>query len=202
MLSPMHPRVKAAGIAGSVVLAAGVAACGGSSSGAANAATAPARVAATCARTVALTEGPYWKAGSPAHANLRAAGVKGTPLRLTGRVVTTSCAPIAGAVLDVWQADGLGRYDNAGFRLRGHFSTRSDGTWTLNTVIPGQYPGRTEHVHVKVRTPAGSTLTTQLFFPGVASNDSDGIYVPSMLVRHFRKQGARYRASFTFALAH
>jgi protocatechuate 3,4-dioxygenase beta subunit len=161
----------------------------------------PARVAASCRKTVALTEGPYWKAGSPARSNLRTKGIRGTPMRLTGRVVTTACRPIAGAVIDVWQADGLGRYDNAGFRLRGHLATRGDGTWTLNTVIPAQYPGRTEHIHVKVRTPSGSTLTTQLFFPGVASNDGDGIYVPSMLVRHFRRQGSRYRGTFTFALA-
>ena len=127
--------------------------------------------------------------------------MKGTPLRLSGRVVTTACRPIAGAVLDIWQADGLGRYDNTGFRLRGHLATRADGAWTLNTVIPGQYPGRTEHIHVKVRTPAGSALTTQLFFPGVSANDNsgDGIYVPSMLVRHFRRQGSRYRGTFTFA---
>lgn len=200
MLSPMEPRVKAAVAAVCGAISVTGVACGTGSSSSATASTTSAGAAASCAKTVALTEGPYWKAGSPARANLRTAGVKGTPLRLTGRVVTTACKPIAGAVIDIWQADGLGRYDNAGFRLRGHQTTRSDGTWTLNTVIPGQYPGRTEHIHVKIRTPAGTTLTTQLFFPRVAANDGDGIYVPSMLVRHFRKQGSRYRATFTFAL--
>lgn len=172
--------------------------CGDRSS---SAATTTASAAAACARTVSLTEGPYFKAGSPARRTLRTSGVKGTPLRLTGRVVDRSCQPIAGALLDFWQADGTGAYDNNGFRLRGHQRTRADGSWTLNTVVPGLYPGRTEHIHVKVRRRTGSTLTTQLFFPGAASNGSDGIYVASMLVRNFRRAGAGYRATFTFVVS-
>ena len=157
--------------------------------------------AAACAKTVSLTEGPYWKAGSPARANLRRSGVKGTPLHLSGKIVTTSCKPIAGAVLDAWQADGLGHYDNAGYRLRGHQTTKADGRWALNTVVPGQYPGRTEHIHIKIHTPSGADLTTQLFFPGFSSNDGDGIYTPSMLVHGFGKTTGRYHATFSFALA-
>ena len=112
----------------------------------------------------------------------------------------TACRPIAGATVDVWQADGKGVYDNAGYRLRGRQQTRADGSWTLSTVVPGLYPGRTEHVHVKIRTKSGSALTTQLFFPGAAANDEDGIYVASMLVKRFRKAGSGYRGSFTFVL--
>lgn len=47
------------------------------------------------------------------------------------------------------------------------------GHYVLTTVIPGDYPGRTPHIHVKLRAPGGKTLTTQIFFPGNAGNDSD-----------------------------
>src|SRR5438105_3948305 len=51
----------------------------------------------------------------------------------------------------------------------------------LETVIPGLYPGRTEHIHLKV-TVNGKTYTSQLFFPGVSQNEGDSIYSSQMLV--------------------
>ena len=47
--------------------------------------------------------------------------------------------------------------------------------------MPGEYPGRTEHIHVKVQAPNGPILTTQLYFPGVAANDRDSIFNPALL---------------------
>ena len=130
---------------------------------------------------VELTEGPYYKASPPQNATLRTAGVAGTPLTLTGYVVSTSCQPIAGAKLDFWQADGNGNYDNSSYTLRGWQLTDANGAYRLETVIPGLYPGRTEHIHVKV-TVNGKTYTSQLFFPGVAQNEGDSIYSSRMLV--------------------
>jgi protocatechuate 3,4-dioxygenase beta subunit len=52
----------------------------------------------------------------------------------------------------------------------------------LTTVVPGIYTGRTEHIHVKVQAPGAKLITTQLFFPGVAQNDSDGIFDESLLL--------------------
>jgi protocatechuate 3,4-dioxygenase beta subunit len=52
----------------------------------------------------------------------------------------------------------------------------------LTTVVPGLYPGRTEHIHFKVQAPNGKIITSQLFFPGVAQNDSDGIFNASLLL--------------------
>ena len=98
--------------------------------------------------------------------------------------MTTSCKPIAGAVLDFWQADAEGNYDNAGYRLRGH--ERADGNsgrYRLETIVPGLYPGRTRHIHVKVRAPRGRPLTTQLYFPGEAANARDGIFRRELLVK-------------------
>src|SRR5256885_1680972 len=130
---------------------------------------------------VELTEGPYYKANPPQNATLRTAGVAGTPLNLTGYVVSKSCQPIANARLDFWQADGNGNYDNSGYTLRGWQLTDANGAYRLETVIPGLYPGRTEHIHVKV-TVNGKTYTSQLFFPGVAQNAGDSIYAANMLI--------------------
>src|SRR5438128_5304568 len=88
---------------------------------------------------VELTEGPYYKAGAPQNAALRTAGVAGTPLVLTGYVVSKSCQPIANARLDFWQADGNGNYDNSGYTLRGWQLTDANGAYRLETVIPGLY---------------------------------------------------------------
>jgi protocatechuate 3,4-dioxygenase beta subunit len=97
--------------------------------------------------------------------------------------VTRSCRPVAGALLDFWQADDAGAYDNAGFRLRGHQFTGVDGRYTLRTVVPGLYPGRTRHIHVKVQAPSRPVLTTQLYFPGEARNARDGIYDSDLLMQ-------------------
>src|SRR6266700_1558813 len=86
---------------------------------------------------VELTEGPYYKANPPQNAMLRTAGVAGTPLTLTGYVVSKSCQPIANAKLDFWQADGNGNYDNSGYTLRGWQLTDATGAYRLETVIPG-----------------------------------------------------------------
>jgi protocatechuate 3,4-dioxygenase beta subunit len=131
---------------------------------------------------VELTEGPYYKAGAPQRTTLLATGVAGTPLTLAGYVVSTSCQPIANAKIDFWQADGNGNYDNSGYTLRGWQLTDASGAYRLETVIPGLYPGRTEHIHVKV-TVNGKTYTSQLFFPGVAQNEGDSIYSSQMLVK-------------------
>lgn len=131
---------------------------------------------------VELTEGPYYKANPPQNATLRTATVAGTPLTLTGYVVSKSCQPIANAKLDFWQADGNGNYDNSGYALRGWQLTDANGAYRLETVIPGLYPGRTEHIHFKV-TVNGKTYTSQLFFPGVSQNEGDSIYSAQMLVR-------------------
>src|SRR5207253_11233838 len=121
-------------------------------------------------------------AGSPERTVLYEAGMAGTQLVLTGRVLTTGCQPITGAVLDFWQADAGGSYDNAGYRLRGHQTVAADGSFRLETVIPGRSPGRTDHIHVKVQAPGGPVLTTQLFFPGVASNAGDSIFNQALLI--------------------
>jgi protocatechuate 3,4-dioxygenase beta subunit len=149
--------------------------------------------------TVAQTEGPYFKSGSPEAANLVQSGMTGTRLTLSGRVLGFRCSPVRGAILDFWQADASGAYDNTGYRLRGHQAAGVDGAYHLDTIIPGLYPGRTEHIHVKVTPPGGRTLTTQLYFPGVARNQQDGTFDSSLLVDLRDGTGGK-TATFDFVL--
>jgi len=103
-------------------------------------------------------------------------------------------------LLDFWQADGKGQYDNASYTLRGHQFTDDAGRYHLETVIPGLYPGRTEHIHVKVKADSGPVLTTQLFFPGVPGNQTDSIFDPSLLVSIQNTTDGKL-ATFNFVLS-
>jgi protocatechuate 3,4-dioxygenase beta subunit len=135
------------------------------------------------AGTPAQTEGPFYTPNTPQRSSMREPGIKGTPLLLSGFVLTRACDPVKGALLDFWQADADGEYDNRGFRLRGHQFSDDAGRYQLETVLPGLYPGRTRHIHVKVRAPRGRVLTTQLYFPGEAANARDGIFRRELVVR-------------------
>jgi protocatechuate 3,4-dioxygenase beta subunit len=126
--------------------------------------------------TIAETEGPYFTPGSPQRTSLVEAGMPGTRLAVSGSVLTTGCQPVARALLDFWQADDGGAYDNQGYRLRGHQFTDDQGRYRLETIVPGLYPGRTRHIHVKVQAPRQPVLTTQLYFPGEPRNADDGLF--------------------------
>jgi protocatechuate 3,4-dioxygenase beta subunit len=123
----------------------------------------------------------------------------GSRIVVTGLVLTTACAPVAGALVDFWQADDAGRYDNSGYRLRGHQTTDGDGRYRLETIVPGRYPGRTRHIHVNVQAAGRPLLTTQLYFPGEADNERDGIFRPELLVRMRETADGRV-ATFDFVL--
>jgi protocatechuate 3,4-dioxygenase beta subunit len=150
--------------------------------------------------TISETEGPYYKAGAPESADLTTDAMAGTRLTLTGYVVTTDCTPLANATAEIWQADASGSYDNAGYTLRGYVLTDANGRFMIKTVVPGAYPGRTEHIHVKVTPEGGATLTTQLYFPGTTANESDGIYDPSLLL-DMAQDGDALIGTYTFVLA-
>ena len=130
-----------------------------------------------------LAEGPYYKPGSPRATTLYSPGVAGEKLVVEGYVLDTDCRPIAGAWLDFWQTDGNGDYDNAGYTFRGHQFTDASGKYSLTTVVPGEYPGRTAHIHFKVRASEKTPIiTSQLFFPDAESNETDTIFDQSLVV--------------------
>jgi protocatechuate 3,4-dioxygenase beta subunit len=150
--------------------------------------------------TPAQTEGPYFTPDSPERASLLEAGVGGQRLVIAGTVLGTDCRPVARALLDFWQADDAGEYDNQGYRLRGHQFSNAKGAWRLETVVPGIYTGRTRHIHVKVQAPDRPVLTTQLYFPDEPGNSSDGIFQPELVLTDVRDAGGTRRAAFAFVL--
>jgi protocatechuate 3,4-dioxygenase beta subunit len=133
--------------------------------------------------TVRQTDGPYFKPSSPQRADLIEPGMAGRPLDVSGFVVSRACKPVAHALIDVWQADDTGLYDNQGFRLRGHLFTDAGGRYTLRTIVPGAYDGRTRHIHVKVQAPGRPLLTTQVYFPDEPLNRSDRLYRRELTLR-------------------
>ncbi|MFA7666414.1 MAG: intradiol ring-cleavage dioxygenase [Burkholderiaceae bacterium] len=127
------------------------------------------------------TEGPFYTADPPEKADFRS-DAPGEPMVLLGFVLGADCRPIPGARVDLWHADGEGRYDNRGFRLRGYQEADDGGRFGFRTIVPGLYRGRTRHFHVKVQRPGGPVLTTQLYFPGEAANGRDFIFDPRLLM--------------------
>jgi protocatechuate 3,4-dioxygenase beta subunit len=150
--------------------------------------------------TPAQTEGPFFTPRSPRRRSVIPAGAAGTRLTLTGRVLTTGGRPIPRALLDFWQTDGRGVYDNSGYRFRGHQLADARGRYVLQTVVPGLYTGRTRHIHVKAQAPRGRVLTTQLYFPGEARNRDDGLFDPELLLRRLRRVRGGRTARFDFVL--
>lgn len=132
------------------------------------------------------TEGPYFVDEMLNRSDIRPDPVSGAvktgaPLRLAFNVsqiaADGSCAPLAGAQVDLWQCDAMGVYSDVRDRsfntvgqkfLRGHQVTDAHGAANFLTIYPGWYQGRTVHLHFKVRTnpsaPQGHEFTSQLYF--------------------------------------
>ncbi len=151
--------------------------------------------------TRSQTEGPFYTPSTPRRTDLREAGTDGETLIFEGLVLTPDCRPVPGAVIDIWHSDENGRYDNRGFRYRGHQFTDSDGAFRFATIRPGRYTGRTPHIHVKAQGKATRPLTTQVYFPDLADrNARDGIYREELLMRLDRTAEGAWRGRFDFVL--
>lgn len=144
-----------------------------------------------CIARPAMTEGPYFVDLMLNRSDIRSdpdtGDVKaGAPLLLTFRVSeigSSACTPLAGALVDVWHCDADGVYSGVTDRsfdtkgqkwLRGYQVTDENGTAAFTTIYPGWYPGRTIHIHFKVRTAPdaaqGHEFTSQLFFDDALSD--------------------------------
>jgi protocatechuate 3,4-dioxygenase beta subunit len=150
--------------------------------------------------TLPQTEGPFFKPKSPLRSDLREPGIAGRPVELSGVVLTRSCRPVANALVDLWHADDGGEYDNRSFRLRGHVFTDAQGRYTFRTIVPGLYPGRTRHYHVKVQAPNRPVLTTQFYFPDEPRNRADDLF-DGKLVMQVAAADDDLRARFDVVLA-
>ncbi len=137
-----------------------------------------------CLVRPAQTEGPFFVDERLERSDIRSDPVDGVlspglPLTLTlllARVSGARCAPLAGAMVDIWHCDALGRYSDVddphaatvGQRfLRGFQTSDARGSVRFITIYPGWYRGRTVHIHIKVRTGLGSPtsreFTSQLY---------------------------------------
>lgn len=109
----------------------------------------------------------------------------GEHLDLFGPVIDADGRIVDGAEVEIWQCDAFGSYRHprgAGDRVddgfQGFGATRSDarGIYRFRTIRPAPYPGRTPHIHVKIRHPSFGELTSQLFVAGDAGNPGDFLY--------------------------
>ena len=153
--------------------------------------------AGTCTLTPGTIAGPTWFDAHVVRSDI-VDGRPGTPLAVAFRVVRADgCTPMAGAVVDLWQADAGGSYSgfagagpgqggraagrdeygdqqsaatDADRFLRGTQGTGADGVVTFTTIYPGWYPTRTPHLHLKVHVAEHTVLTTQLFFDDAVSD--------------------------------
>jgi len=148
-------------------------------------------------------EGPFYKSGAPVRSVLLEKGMAGTPLTITGRILDTHGRPLKGALLDIWQADDKGSYDNTGFLLRGKLYTDDEGRYTLRTIKPLYYgdPGdkRPSHIHVKASFEKSPILTTQLYFKGDPWNKHDPAVRPSLIMSP-RRESDGLVARFDFVI--
>lgn len=145
--------------------------------------------------------GPFYTPNSPLKRDFRADDPRGAAVDLHAVVLDRQCKPIAGAVVDLWHADSKGRYDNDGFRLRGHQVADASGAVKFETVMPANYGGRTRHYHARIFRPGGGKLlTTQLYFPGERDNAGDGLFEKELLLAT-STHGDRTEARFAFVVA-
>ena len=146
----------------------------------------PLAQAALLTPTPAQTEGPFYPRTLPADRDndlTQVAGqshaAQGARLYLTGRVLALDGTPQSGVTVELWQCDAFGRYHHVGddgeprddaFQGYGTATTDAEGRFSFKTIRPVAYSGRIPHLHFKLRNPAGTSLTTQLYIKGDATS--------------------------------
>lgn len=160
---------------------------------------------AICRRTAKNIEGPFFRASAPFRANIVPVGTPASQVfRLRGRVLDAGCKPLADAIVEFWQADKSGAYDHRGFAMRTRVKTAADGSYALESIVPGHYLNgdqyRPAHIHAKVHALGHRSLTTQLYFPKDTFNDKDPWFLPSLLMQTGIDKAKGNWASFDFYL--
>jgi protocatechuate 3,4-dioxygenase, beta subunit len=152
----------------------------------------PGAFAEELARTPRTTEGPFYPPKLPLDTdndllviNDAITPAVGEVTHLSGRILGSSGEPIRNAVVEIWQCDSKqvyiaqgsngGRHD-PNFQGFGRFLTGSSGEYYFRTIKPVPYPGRTPHIHFKVKKGSQELLTTQLFVNGHRQNNTDGVF--------------------------
>jgi len=163
--------------------------------------------------TPSTVEGPFHIPDAPevAHGADMAKGAPGIPCFVTGTVRGLSGEPVGGAILDLWQTDGEGLYEEqrrtAEPWMRGVYRSKPDGSYSIRTVAPisysipmdgpiGEFFGRTTmshirpaHIHFAISAPGYHGVVTHLFQKGDKFIDNDVVYgVKAPLVVAFVKR--------------
>ena len=171
--------------------------------------------------------GPFHRDGAPEMppgGNIASRDDRGTPMLISGRVLDLSGHPIAGAQLDVWQADSSGMYDSQyadrdELHMRGRFRADAAGRYLVRTVRPVHYqiphdgpvgqmlratnrhPWRPAHVHFVVSANGYEPVTTHLFDDADPYLDSDTVFaVKDSLICHFTRHDAHDQTSTALAI--
>lgn len=122
---------------------------------------------------------------------------------LSGRVLDGRGDPLPNVLVEIWQVDANGAYIHSRtanrdkrdghFQGYGRFVTGSTGEYYFRTIKPVPYPGRTPHIHVKLKRGDRELLTTQCYVKGHSGNERDGI------LRRIRDARARESVLVDFA---
>jgi protocatechuate 3,4-dioxygenase beta subunit len=143
-------------------------------------------------RTPRQTEGPFYPDHLPLDTdndliivNDKLTPAVGEITHLTGRILDGSGAPIRNALVEIWQCDANGAYLHSGtgnrdkrdgnFQGFGRFLTGSSGEYYFRTIKPVAYPGRTPHIHFKIKLKGEDEFTTQCYIKGHPQNARDGV---------------------------
>ena len=143
-------------------------------------------------RTPETTEGPFYPDHLPLDTdndllvvNDSITPAVGVITHLGGKILDASGSPLRNALVEIWQVDNFGSYFHTQglnrhtqkrdehFQGFGRFLTSSSGEYYFRTIRPVRYPGRTPHIHMKVKVRGQEDLTTQIFVKGEAQNDRD-----------------------------
>ena len=111
----------------------------------------------------------------------------GEVMHLFGQVLTVHGAPVADALVEIWQCDVNGRYHHSGdsgegrpldngFQGFGAVRTDAEGGYRFRTIRPVSYPGRTPHIHARIVPSGGRELITQIYLLDAPGNQLDFIF--------------------------
>jgi protocatechuate 3,4-dioxygenase beta subunit len=143
-------------------------------------------------RTPRQTEGPFYPDRLPLDTdndliiiNSSITPAVGEITHLSGRIRGANGSPIRNALVEIWQVDNNGAYLHSrtsnrerrdrNFQGFGRFLTASSGEYYFRTIKPVPYPGRTRHIHFKVKVRGHPDFTTQCYVRGEPGNARDGI---------------------------
>lgn len=139
------------------------------------------------------TEGPFYPDHLPLDTdndlliiNDKLTPAVGEVTYLSGRILDAKGEPMRGVEVEIWQCDAEGAYlhskgqsgdkRDANFQGFGRFVTGVQGEYLFRTIKPVSYPGRSPHIHYKVKSKGKNLLVTQCYIKGDVRNEKDGVF--------------------------